>query len=207
VVGASVALVISVTPVVGFLPLIALSDANEKSSGGALLFLTLITAAVVAFLQLLAIATRELTQAEGNNFRWLLQRATSLALFFWPIGFFWIQVRVRRLVKEFDTGEYSKLPMEAVRFSDDVVGEAIPLTRRVPRRHAKSYAEELIRRAGGSNIRERRSAGGMSWEFKAEGSPYSLVFSNEPPLFTLHSSASPEEEGLFKLWWRLKESN
>jgi len=206
-VGASIALVIAVAPVVGFFPLIALIDASEKESGVALLFLMLVIAAVVAFLQLLAIATRELTQAEQSHHRWLLQRATSLALFFWPLGFFWIQARVRRLVREFDTGAYSRLPMEAARFSDEIGDEAVPLTRRVPPRHAKGYAEELIRRAGGSRIRDRRTAGGMTWEFMVGDSPFRLVFTNEPPLFTLHSSANPEEEGLFSLWWRLKESN
>jgi hypothetical protein len=128
-------------------------------------------------------------------------------LFLWPLGFFWIQARVRRLVREFDTGNFSRLPLEAAGFSEDKIDQSIELTRRVRPALAESYAELLIRRAGGSRIRDRRTAGGMTWEFMVGDSSFRLVFANDPPLFTLHSSANPEAEGLFTLWWRLKESN
>jgi hypothetical protein len=205
--GASLALVITLTPVIGFFPLIAIVDAGEKNSGSGLLFLLLLMAAVVAYLQLLVMATKELVRAERDEFRWLLRTLTSLALFLWPLGFFWIQARVRRLVREFDTGNFSRLPLEAAGFSEDKIDQSIELTRRVRPSLAESYAELLIRRAGGSRIRDRRTAGGMTWEFMVGDSSFRLVFANDPPLFTLHSSANPEAEGLFTLWWRLKESN
>jgi hypothetical protein len=119
----------------------------------------------------------------------------------------WVQARVRRLVREFDTGVFSRLPIEAVGFSEDSTDEAIPLTRRVPRQHAEAYAEAFARQAGGSIIGRRKSARRWTWDIVIDKAPLRLVFEADPPLFTLHTDSDPAEGVLFETWMRVRGSD
>lgn len=204
--GASVAITILAASILGFLPLVAVVDAWDESDklSLALGVLLVFMAAVVSFWKLVSVASDVLLEAEQTHGNWLRAHATSMALYFWPIGFFWIQARVRSLVKEFDTGQFSRLPLEAVGFRDDGLDRSISLTRRVGPQHAEAYAEQLARRAGGSITRRHKSARGLNWDITIDKEPLRLVFENDPPLFTLHTESDPEDEVLFKTWMRLR---
>ena len=204
----TVAIVLVMSMALGFLPWIAVVGGLEKNDVTAVLLVTLpwfIGAAVSAW-QLLRIASKELVWAEwGVNANRLRQFGTFLALLFWPVGFFWVQARIRRLVREFETGEFTRLPMDGAYFPDEETHDEIGLTEHIGPELAEVYAQELVRRTGGSILRRRKTTEGLSWAVKIEGIPLMLFFERDPQRMYLKSQGKAGQVLLDQLWVRFRE--
>lgn len=203
----TVAVVVLTVVILGFIPLVAILHrlAQDNDVGVLVVGMILMFSVLISFKHLLRKAALELVLAEGRDDGWLRGILTWLAVLFWPIGFFWIQARIRRLVREYETGEFSRLPLEKLLDSVSDVEETwagvIYLTSRVIPEHAEAYAQQFAQHIGAFLKKRRKVQEGVIWEMNFEKAPLVLIFENEPPTFRVEASdpsALEATESLFK---------
>lgn len=200
----SVAMAYLAAVILGFFPLAGIISgmAKDKGFGPVLLAMMVIFGIWFAFKHLLTRAAWELVGAEGGDV-WQRKNFTRLSLLFWPIGFFWIQARIRRLVGEYETGVFSRLPLEDLLDIEETREDVIYLTSRVVPEHAEAYAEQFARHIGTFLRRKRKMREGITWEVIFEKAPLALIFQNEPPTFRLEARDPAAVEPLRHIFKRL----
>lgn len=101
---------------------------------------------------------------------------TFVLFFFWVIGVFFIQARVRRLAQKFAAADVLQLPMEKLELQELESGRlALVLTERVGGDAFEAYGKELIQRLDGHVLKQSGLPDGSNWKVEIEGSEFRLL--------------------------------
>ncbi len=125
---------------------------------------------------------------------------TFLLLFFWVFGVFFIQARLRRLVRKFAAGGLVRLPMEKLELVESTSGRlALVLTEDVGGEGFEAYGEELINRLDGHILKKADLPNGVVWKVEIEGSNLRLLVDESLNRISLEACEDSAELLLSKL--------
>ncbi len=181
---------------------------NALGTFGVVAFAVGLLAGAAGYLYVFIRAAVDLVEAErGAATRLGLKVGTAILLLYWLVSIPFIQMRLRRLLREDEGGKMWDFPMERLTLQPQASGHlSLLLTERAGWDDFEAYAAELLHRLDGTLIKKVSGPDGHIWDVEIETTPLQLVFDDFPLGVTLESRSYPGDIFLRKLQSRLARS-